>query len=29
MGVSLGVLITLGAVVVGLYAGLLWLRDNF
>jgi hypothetical protein len=29
MGVSLGVLITLGTVVVGLYAGLVWLRDNF
>ena len=28
MGVSPGVLITLGTVVVGLYAGLLWLREN-
>jgi hypothetical protein len=28
MGVSVGVLIALGSVVVGLYAGLLWLRDN-
>jgi hypothetical protein len=28
MGVSLGVLLTLGAVVVGLYAGLIWLRAN-
>jgi hypothetical protein len=28
MGVSVGVLITLGTVVVGLYAGLAWLRDN-
>jgi hypothetical protein len=29
MGVSVGVLITLGTIVVGLYAGLVWLRDNF
>jgi hypothetical protein len=28
MGLSVGVLIALGSVVVGLYAGLLWLRDN-
>lgn len=28
MGVSVGVLIALGSVVLGLYAGLLWLRDN-
>jgi hypothetical protein len=28
MGVSVGVLITLGAVVVGLYAGVAWLREN-
>ena len=28
MGVSWAVLITLGAVVVGLYAGLIWLRDT-
>ena len=28
MGVSVGVLIALASVVVGLYAGLLWLRDN-
>jgi hypothetical protein len=28
MGVSWGVLITLGTVVVGLYAGLIWLRDT-
>jgi hypothetical protein len=28
MGVSVGVLIALGSVAVGLYAGLLWLRDN-
>jgi hypothetical protein len=29
MGVSMGLLITLGTVVVGLYAGLIWLRDNY
>jgi hypothetical protein len=29
MGVSVGVLITLATIVVGLYAGLVWLRDNF
>jgi hypothetical protein len=28
MGVSWGVIITLGTVVVGLYAGLIWLREN-
>jgi hypothetical protein len=28
MGVSLGVLITFGTVLVGLYAGLVWLREN-
>ena len=28
MGVSVGILIALGSVVVGLYAGLVWLRDN-
>ena len=28
MGVSWGVLITLGTVVGGLYAGLIWLRDT-
>jgi hypothetical protein len=28
MGVSVGLLITLATVVVGLYGGLLWLRNN-
>ena len=28
MGVSLGLLITFGTVLVGLYAGLVWLREN-
>jgi hypothetical protein len=28
MGISVGALITLGSVVIGLYAGLIWLRDN-
>ena len=28
LAVSVGVLITLGTIVVGLYAGLVWLRDN-
>jgi hypothetical protein len=28
MGVSLGLLITFATVVVGLFGGLLWLRDN-
>ena len=29
MGISVGALITLGTVVIGLYAGVIWLRDNF
>jgi hypothetical protein len=29
MGVSVGLLITLVTVVVGLYGGLIWLRDRF
>ena len=29
MGVSVGILITLATVVVGLYAGLIWLRDHY
>ena len=29
MGVSVGVLLTLGTVVGGLYAGLVWLRDQY
>jgi hypothetical protein len=29
MGVSVGVLITLETLVVGLYASLVWLRDNY
>jgi hypothetical protein len=29
MGVSVGVLLTLATVVVGLYAGLIWLREQY
>jgi hypothetical protein len=29
MGVSVALLITFGTVVVGLYAGLIWLRDTY
>jgi hypothetical protein len=28
MGITVGLLITLAAVVVGMYAGLIWLRQN-